>query len=75
MPEPYWSVIATIVVMQSPLSSTLSLAIERIVASALGESLGPIESTLFGRSLIAFSLAIFALGLVSLVLRLERAME
>jgi uncharacterized membrane protein YgaE (UPF0421/DUF939 family) len=73
MPEPYWSAIATVVVMQSPLSSTGPLAVERIVASALGASLGAIESTYFGTNLIAFTVAIFVLGLISLVLRLERA--
>ena len=72
-PEPYWSPIATIVVMQSPLSSTAPLAVERIVASALGASLGAIEATFFGPNVVAFGIAIFVLGLVSLVLRLERA--
>ena len=43
LPEAYWAVIATLVVMQSPLSSTVPLAIQRIVASALGASLGAIE--------------------------------
>ena len=71
-PEPYWSAIATIVVMQSPLSSTVPLAVQRIVASALGASLAAIEATLFGANLIAFVVAIFVLGLISLVLRLER---
>jgi uncharacterized membrane protein YgaE (UPF0421/DUF939 family) len=71
-PEPYWSAVATIVVMQSPLSSTVPLAVQRIVASALGASLAAIEATLFGANLIAFAVAIFLLGLVSLVLRLER---
>ncbi|HWC19928.1 MAG TPA: FUSC family protein, partial [Terriglobales bacterium] len=72
MPEAYWPVIATVVVMQSPLSSTLPLAIQRIVASALGASLGTIESAYFGANLMVFALAIFVLGLISLVFRLER---
>jgi uncharacterized membrane protein YgaE (UPF0421/DUF939 family) len=72
MPEAYWAVIATIVVMQSPLSSTLPLAIQRIVASALGALFGAVESTYFDANLIAFATAIFVLGLVSLVFRLER---
>jgi uncharacterized membrane protein YgaE (UPF0421/DUF939 family) len=71
-PEPYWSAIATIVVMQSPLRSTVPLGVQRIVASALGASLAAIESTFFGPNLIAFAVAIFVLGIVSLVLRLER---
>jgi uncharacterized membrane protein YgaE (UPF0421/DUF939 family) len=72
MPEAYWAVIATLVVMQSPLSSTVPLAIQRIVASALGASLGAIESAYFGANLIAFALTIFVLGLISLAFRLER---
>ena len=72
LPEAYWAVIATLVVMQSPLSSTVPLAIQRIVASALGASLGAIESTYFGANLIAFALTIFVLGLISIAFRLEK---
>jgi uncharacterized membrane protein YgaE (UPF0421/DUF939 family) len=72
MPEAYWAAIATVVVMESNLSSTLPLAIQRIVASALGASVGALESTYFGRNLIAFGIAIFLLGLISLAFRLER---
>jgi uncharacterized membrane protein YgaE (UPF0421/DUF939 family) len=72
MPEAYWAVIASLVVMQSPLSSTVPLAIQRIVASALGASLAVIESVCFGANLVAFALTIFVLGLLSMTLRLER---
>jgi hypothetical protein len=40
MPEAYWAAIATLVIMQSSLGATLKLSVERIVASALGASLG-----------------------------------
>ena len=72
MPETYWAVIATLVVMQSPLSSTAPLAVQRIVASALGASLGAIELACFGANLAAFGATIFVLGLVSMAFRLER---
>jgi uncharacterized membrane protein YccC len=72
VPEAYWAVIATLVVMQSPLSSTIPLAIQRIVASAVGASLGAIESAYFGPNLVAFALTIFVLGLMSIAFRLER---
>jgi uncharacterized membrane protein YccC len=72
LPEAYWAAIAAVVVMQSPIGDTVPLAIERIVASALGASIGAIESTYFGANLIAFALAMFLLGLVSFVLRLEK---
>ena len=71
MPEAYWAVVASLVVMQSPLSSTVSLAVQRIVASALGASLGAIESAYFGANVVAFALTIFVLGLISFSFRLE----
>ena len=36
MPEAYWAAIATLVVMQSSLGATLTLSIERLVATAPG---------------------------------------
>ena len=72
LPEAYWAVIATLVVMQSPLSSTVPLAVQRIVASALGASLGAIESACFGPNLVAFAFTIFVLGLISIAFRLEK---
>ena len=72
LPEAYWAAIATVVVMQSPLGDTVPLAIERIVASALGASIGAIESTYFGANLLVFALAMLLLGLISFALRLEK---
>ena len=72
LPEAYWAAIATVVVMQSPLGDTVPLAIERVVASALGASIGAIESTYFGANLFVFALAMLLLGVISLVLHLEK---
>lgn len=72
VPEAYWASIATLVVMQSTLGSTLTLSIGRIVAAALGAFLGALETTCFGTNLLAFTAAIFLLGLCSLALRLEK---
>jgi hypothetical protein len=46
MPEAYWAAIATLVVMQSTLGATLTLSIERIVATAVGASVGGLEVNL-----------------------------
>lgn len=72
MPEAYWAAIATLVVMQSTLNATLTLSIERIVATAVGASIGALEADYFGANLIAFAIAIFLLGLLSRVFRLEK---
>jgi uncharacterized membrane protein YgaE (UPF0421/DUF939 family) len=58
--------------MQSTLGDTLALSIERIVASALGASVGALEAHWFGRNLFAFAVAIFLIGLVSAAFRLEK---
>ena len=60
MPEAYWAAIATLVVMQSTLGATLTLSIERIIATAVGASVGAIEANYFRANLIAFALAIFS---------------
>ncbi len=72
MPEAYWAAIATLVVMQSTLGATLTLSIERIVATAVGASIGALEAHFFGANLFAFALAILLTGLLSMVFRLEK---
>jgi uncharacterized membrane protein YccC len=72
MPEAYWAAIATLVVMQSSLGATLTLSIERVVATALGASVGAVEVNYFAANLAAFALAIFFIGLLSFAFRLEK---
>jgi len=52
MPEAYWAAIATLVVMQSTLGATLTLSIGRIVATAVGASVGALEANYFGASVL-----------------------
>jgi uncharacterized membrane protein YccC len=72
MPEAYWAAIATLVVMQSNLGATVTLSIERIIATALGASIGAVESKYFGANLIAFLIAIVLIGMLSYGFRLEK---
>jgi len=72
MPEAYWAAIATLVVTQSTLGATLTLSIDRIVATAVGASVGALEANFFGANLIAFAIAIFLVGLLSIASRLEK---
>ena len=72
MPEAYWAAIATLVIMQSTLGATLTISIERIVATAVGASVGALEANYFGANLVAFAAAIFLTGLLSIVFRLEK---
>ena len=72
LPEAYWAAISTLVVMQSTLRATITLAVERIVASAVGASVGALVATLFDGNLIAFAVSIFLLGLISFAFRMEK---
>ncbi|MFZ0916090.1 MAG: FUSC family protein [Candidatus Udaeobacter sp.] len=72
MPEVYWAAIATLVVMQSTLGATLTLSIERIVATAVGASVGAVEANYFRANLVAYAIAIFLVGLLSFAARLEK---
>jgi uncharacterized membrane protein YgaE (UPF0421/DUF939 family) len=58
MREAYWAAIATLLVMQSTLRATLALSLERIVATAVGASVGALEANFFGANLVAFAVAI-----------------
>jgi len=72
MPEAYWAAIATLVVMQSTLGATFTLSLERIVATAVGASVGALEAKYFEANLVAFAFAVVLLGLVSFAFRLEK---
>src|SRR2546430_4842388 len=58
MPEAYWAAIATLIVIQSTFGATLTLSLDRIVATAVGASIGALEINYFGANLVAFTLAI-----------------
>jgi uncharacterized membrane protein YgaE (UPF0421/DUF939 family) len=58
--------------MQSTLGATLTLSIERIVATAVGASVGALEANYCGANLIAFALAIVFTGVLSIAFRLEK---
>jgi len=71
-PEAYWAAIATLVVMQSTLGATLTLSIERIIATAVGASVRALEANYFRANLVAFAIAVFLVGLLSIAFRLEK---
>src|SRR5258707_13402799 len=72
MPEAYWAAIATLVVMQPPRGATLTLSSDRIVATAVGASVGALEANYFRANLVAFAVAVFLTGLLSVAFRLEK---
>jgi uncharacterized membrane protein YgaE (UPF0421/DUF939 family) len=73
LPEAYWAAIATLVVMQSTLSATLLISVERIAATALGAVTGALLATYFIGNLLLFGPAVFVLGLLCAAFRMEKS--
>jgi uncharacterized membrane protein YccC len=72
LPEAYWAAIATLVVMQSTLGATLLISVERIAATALGAVIGALLASYFVGNLLVFAAAVFVLGLLCAVFRMEK---
>jgi len=60
MPKAYWAAIATLVVMQSTLGAILTLSLERIVAAAVGVSVGALEANFFAQTSLLSRLQSFS---------------
>lgn len=72
MPEAYWAPITTLIVMQSTVGAAWTISKQRLVGTALGAAMGASVVSCFGHGIIAFGLAIFALGLICATLRLDQ---
>jgi uncharacterized membrane protein YccC len=72
LPEAYWAPITTLVVMQSTLGAALKVSGQRFAGTALGAVTGALLAPL-PHPLMVFGLAVFALGLVAVILHLGRA--
>lgn len=72
LPQPYWAVIGTMIVTQSSLGSALAISGQRIAATILGAFLGALLADSLGSNIAAFTIGIFALGLVCSTLRLDK---
>lgn len=57
---------------RTAVAATLTLSVERIVATAVGASVGALEANYFAANLVAFALAIILIGLLSIAFRLEK---
>lgn len=73
MPEAYWAPITTIIVMQSTLGAVWAASKQRLIGTALGAAVGALVASYFDPGLIVFGVAIFALGLICALLRLDQS--
>lgn len=73
MPESYWAAIATLTVMQSTLGAAWPVSKQRFIGTALGAALGGLMVSYFDPGIIVFGAAIFVLGLICAILRLDQS--
>lgn len=60
LPEAYWAVISSIIVMQSSVGATVGASWNRLAGTALGAFMGALFASLFGTSVWAFGAAVAA---------------
>jgi uncharacterized membrane protein YgaE (UPF0421/DUF939 family) len=73
MPEDYWAPITTLVVMQSTLGAAWAISRARLLGTALGVSLGALVATYCHPEIVMFGAALFVLGLICAILRLNHS--
>ena len=72
LPEAYWSAISTLIVMQSTLGAALPISVQRFAGTAIGAAVGAATATFFGANVWAFGGAVFLVGVLCAILRVER---
>ena len=73
MPEAYWSALTTIVVMQSTLGAAWTVSKQRFFGTAVGALAGGFLASYFEVGIVLFGLAIFVLGLICALVRLDKS--
>jgi hypothetical protein len=71
MPEPYWAVVTTLVVMQSTLGASWDVSKRRIIGTAIGAGAGGLVASCLGTSALVLAAVVFLLGILCAALRLD----
>ncbi|HLY59519.1 MAG TPA: FUSC family protein [Terriglobia bacterium] len=73
MPDAYWASISALIVMQSTLGAAFPVSMQRFAGTALGAGVGGLVATYYPGNIIAFGLAVLAVGIFCSLVRVERA--
>ena len=73
LPEAYWAPISTLIALQSGLGAALPISAQYFAGTAIGAVVGAVTAAYFGGSVWAFGIAVFLIGLICAVLRVERS--
>ncbi len=72
LPEGYWAPISAIIVMQSTLGAAWAVSKRRLIGTGLGAAAGGVLASYFRPHTFTFGAAIFGLGVVCALLRLDQ---
>jgi uncharacterized membrane protein YgaE (UPF0421/DUF939 family) len=72
LPEAYWASISTLIVMQSTLTASLPLSVQRFAGTALGAGCGGLLATYLKGNILAFGAAVLVIGLLCSAFHVER---
>jgi uncharacterized membrane protein YgaE (UPF0421/DUF939 family) len=73
LPEAYWAPMSTLIVMQSTLSAALPISAQYVAGTAVGAAVGAVADVYFPSNIWAFGVTAFIIGLLCVVLRVERS--
>jgi uncharacterized membrane protein YgaE (UPF0421/DUF939 family) len=73
LPEAYWAPITTLVIAQSSLGAAFSVSCKRLLGTALGALLGGLLASRFPTNVLLFTITVFILGPVCVLLRADRS--
>jgi len=76
LPESYWAAITAMIVMQSTIGAAWTISKQRLAGTALGAATGALLATHvssnFAPTVLVFGAGIFTLGVICVLLRIER---
>lgn len=76
VPESYWAAITAMIVMQSTIGAAWTISKQRLAGTALGAAMGALLATYFrpnfALTVAIFGAGIFTLGVICILLRIER---
>lgn len=72
-PEPYWATITAMVVTQSTLGAAMTVSEQRFAGTVIGAVVGGVLASYFPHSLLAFGAAVFVMGVLCALVRLDQS--
>jgi uncharacterized membrane protein YgaE (UPF0421/DUF939 family) len=73
LPETYWAAVSTLIVMQSSLGAALPVSVQRFTGTLVGAIVGGLIGTHFPQNIAAFGVAVFAIGILCVPLKVDRS--